>query len=161
MILENVSKLEDFTYREGAQIMLDAKSEAQSSEATFVSEESAPAAVVPKKNDKLEIDRYFEALVKLDGSDLHLKVDQPPIMRVKGSLQRLKAPPIGHEQMKSLCFPMLDDRQMKILEDEGGADFAYSALIGDNKVAISSEPSLSARITWNGGPESQQHDTKL
>ena len=97
--------------------MLDAKSEAQSSEATFVSEESAPAAVVPKKNDKLEIDRYFEALVKLDGSDLHLKVDQPPIMRVKGSLQRLKAPPIGHEQMKSLCFPMLDDRQMKILED--------------------------------------------
>ena len=59
MILENVSKLEDFTYREGAQIMLDAKSEAQSSEATFVSEESAPAAIVPKKNDKLEIDRYF------------------------------------------------------------------------------------------------------
>ena len=133
VILENVSKLEDFTYREGAQIMLDANSETLSAEATFVSEESAPAAVVPKKNDKLEIDRYFEALVKLDGSDLHLKVDQPPIMRVKGSLQRLKAPPIGHEQMKSLCFPMLDDRQMKILEDEGGADFAYSALIGDTR----------------------------
>jgi hypothetical protein len=49
VILENVSKLEDFTYREGAQIMLDAKSETQSAEATFVSEESAPAAVVPKK----------------------------------------------------------------------------------------------------------------
>ena len=97
--------------------MLDAKPEAQSADAAFVSEESAPAAVVPKKNDRLEIDRYFEALVKLDGSDLHLKVDQPPIMRVKGSLQRLKAPPIGHEQMKSLCLPMLDDRQMKILEE--------------------------------------------
>ena len=113
--------------------MLDAKPEAQSADAAFVSEESAPAAVVPKKNDRLEIDRYFEALVKLDGSDLHLKVDQPPIMRVKGSLQRLKAPPIGHEQMKSLCLPMLDDRQMKILEDEGGADFAYSSLIGDTR----------------------------
>ena len=43
---------------------LDAKSETKS---TFASEESAPVAPVSKKDNKLEIDKYFEALVKLDG----------------------------------------------------------------------------------------------
>ena len=97
------------------------------------SKEAATVAPVSKKDDKLEIDKYFEALVKLDGSDLHLKVDQPPYMRVKGALQPLKAPPISQEKMKELCLPMLDDRQMKILEDEGGADYAYTARVGDTK----------------------------
>ena len=109
---------------------LDTTSELNTASA---SKEAATVAPVSKKDDKLEIDKYFEALVKLDGSDLHLKVDQPPYMRVKGALQPLKAPPISQEKMKELCLPMLDDRQMKILEDEGGADYAYTARVGDTK----------------------------
>ncbi|MCE2726439.1 MAG: PilT/PilU family type 4a pilus ATPase [Planctomycetaceae bacterium] len=77
----------------------------------------------------LEIDRLFEALVRLQGSDLHLKVGQPPFMRVKGALQPLKAPKLDDEQMERLCLPMLDDRQRKILEHDGGADFAHSAVV--------------------------------
>ena len=76
----------------------------------------------------LEIDRLFEALVRLQGRDLHLKVGQPPFMRVKGALQPLKAPKLDDEQMERLCLPMLDDRQRKILEHDGGADFAHSAV---------------------------------
>ena len=30
------------------------------------------------KREELEVDRYFRALVKLEGSDLHMKVGQPP-----------------------------------------------------------------------------------
>ena len=75
---------------------------------------------------RLEIDRLYEALVRLQGSDLHLKVGQPPIIRVKGALQPLKAPRIDAEQMKRLCMPMLDERQRKILDHDGGADFAYT-----------------------------------
>ncbi len=74
---------------------------------------------------KLEIDRLFEALVKFSGSDLHLKVGQPPIIRVKGSLQPLKAPRIDDEQMKRLCLPMLDERRQRILDADGGCDFAH------------------------------------
>jgi len=77
----------------------------------------------------LEIDRLFEALVKLQGSDLHLKVGQPPFMRVKGALQPLKAPKLDDEQMQRLCLPMLDERQRKILEHDGGADFAHTAVV--------------------------------
>jgi twitching motility protein PilT len=74
---------------------------------------------------RLEIDRYFEALVKLEGSDLHMKVGQPAIIRVKGSLQPLKAPKIDDEQMQRLIMPMLDERRRRILETDGGCDFAY------------------------------------
>jgi len=78
---------------------------------------------------RLEIDRLFDALVKFQGSDLHLKVGQPPIVRVKGSLKRLKAPSIDDEQMKRLCLPMLDDRRRTILETDGGCDFAHVAVV--------------------------------
>ena len=78
---------------------------------------------------RLEIDRFFDALVKLEGSDLHLKVGQPPIIRVKGSLQPLKAPRIDDEQMRRLCLPMLDERRQRILEADGGCDFAHVSTV--------------------------------
>jgi twitching motility protein PilT len=86
----------------------------------------APVAIEPVG---LEIDRLFEAMVKLNGSDLHLKVDKPPYMRVKGALQPLKYPPIGAEQMKKLCAPIMNERQRAIFDTDGGADFAHTCLV--------------------------------
>ncbi|MFM7035821.1 MAG: type IV pilus twitching motility protein PilT [Planctomycetia bacterium] len=88
-----------------------------------------PAAVAKPAAAGLEIDRLFEAMVKLNGSDLHLKVDKPPYMRVKGALAPLKYPPIDSEQMKRLLLPMMNERHQKIFETEGGADFAYSCVV--------------------------------
>ena len=34
-----------------------------------------------------EVDKYFRALVKLQGSDLHMKVGKAPIIRVDGTLK--------------------------------------------------------------------------
>ena len=67
----------------------------------------------------------FRALVKIEGSDLHLKVGRPPIVRVDGTLRDLSRPPIDREEMVRLLFPMMDKRQRKIFEEEGGTDFAY------------------------------------
>ena len=80
-----------------------------------------------------EIDRLFEALVKLNGSDLHLKADQPPIIRVKGSLQPLKHPKIDDARMRQLCVPIMSERQRKIFEEEGGVDFAHTCVVDDVK----------------------------
>ena len=85
-----------------------------------------PVAIEPVG---LEIDRLFEAMVKLNGSDLHLKVDKPPYMRVKGSLQPLKYPPINAEQMKRLCAPIMNPRQRGIFDTDGGADFAHTCVV--------------------------------
>jgi twitching motility protein PilT len=92
---------------------------------TIESPPSQAAGSGPPARPRHEIDRLFEALVKFAGSDLHLKVGQPPIIRVKGLLQPLKTPRIDDEQMRRLCLPMLDERRQRILETEGGCDFAH------------------------------------
>jgi twitching motility protein PilT len=83
------------------------------------------------KKGRLEIDRLFEALVRLQGSDLHLKVGQPPFMRVKGSLQPLKHDRLDDEAMQRLCLAMLDERQKRILENDGGCDFAHTCVVDE------------------------------
>ena len=76
-----------------------------------------------------EVERLFEALVRLSGSYLHLKADQPPIIRVKGSLQPLKHPKIDDARMRQLCVPIMSERQRKIFEEEGGVDFAHTCVV--------------------------------
>jgi twitching motility protein PilT len=79
-------------------------------------------------HDELEIDKLFRALVKIEGSDLHLKAGTPPIIRVKGDLRRLNRGPIDDDEMARLILPMFssDSTRRKIFEDNGGVDFAYA-----------------------------------
>ena len=77
------------------------------------------------KQEEKEVDKLFRALVKLEGSDLHLKVGKPPIVRVNGTLKPLNRGPIEMEEMARLLFPMMNERNRKIFDEEGGADFAY------------------------------------
>jgi len=76
---------------------------------------------VRKERKELEVDKLFTALVKLEGSDLHLKVDCPPHVRVKGSLRPLSRGPIDDDEMERLLLPMLDDRNRKIYEERPAA----------------------------------------
>jgi len=78
-----------------------------------------------KKKREYEIDKLFAALVKFEGSDLHLKVDRPPTIRVKGSLRNLNRGPIDDEEMTRIILAIMDDRNRKILADTGGADFSH------------------------------------
>ena len=48
----------------------------------------AEAAGAPQK----EIEKYFAAAVKLNASDIHLKIGEPVLFRVKGSINRTKQP---------------------------------------------------------------------
>jgi twitching motility protein PilT len=78
-----------------------------------------------KIKEENPVDKYFRALVKLEGSDLHLKVGQPPIIRIHGTLKPMNREPIEAEEMIDLLLPMLDDRTRRIFHETGGADFAY------------------------------------
>ena len=73
----------------------------------------------------MKIDDYFTALVQRGGSDLHLKVGRPPLMRIKGELLPTEYPVIGKEEMKKLLLPMLTEMQIKKLENEREIDFSY------------------------------------
>lgn len=86
----------------------------------------AMAAKFLKKREELEIDKLFRALVKLKGSDLHLKAERAPIIRVNGTLRPLDRGPIDDEEMVRITFPMMTERNRKIFDDTGGADFAHT-----------------------------------
>lgn len=77
-------------------------------------------------HQELEVDKLFRACVKLEASDLHLKVGRPPMVRVKGSLLPMNRGPIDDEEMVRLCFPLMNERSRKIFDKDGGADFAHS-----------------------------------
>ena len=79
-----------------------------------------------QERKELEVDKIFRALVKLEGSDLHLKVGQPPMVRVRGELKPLNRGPIEAEEMVRLLLPTMDERNLRIFEAEGGADFSYA-----------------------------------
>ncbi|MCE9554059.1 MAG: PilT/PilU family type 4a pilus ATPase [Planctomycetes bacterium] len=72
-----------------------------------------------------EVDKLFRAAVRLMGSDLHLKVGRPPLVRVNGVLRPLKRGPIDDDEMERMCDSLLVPRNRKLLDDEGGADFAH------------------------------------
>ena len=71
------------------------------------------------KRTGLDVDKYFRALVKLAGSDLHMKAGKPPYVRVKGALNPLNHPDIDEDEMERLLMPMLNARNLKIFEETG------------------------------------------
>src|SRR5690242_1364993 len=72
-----------------------------------------------------EINKLFRQVMKLEASDLHLKVGQPPMMRLRGDIRRLEMRPLTQEDMERLLLPALTAKQRKILDEEGAVDFSY------------------------------------
>jgi twitching motility protein PilT len=87
-------------------------------------EELPPTAAVDARREP-KINVLFRTVMRYEASDLHLKVGLPPMMRLKGVIRKIEAPPISEEQMERLFFEIMNPRLRKILEDTGGADFAH------------------------------------
>jgi twitching motility protein PilT len=88
-----------------------------------------------QRGDTLEVDKLFRALVKLEGSDLHLKVGAPPHVRVAGSLKPLNRGPIDDDEMTRLLLSLIDadprlkERRRRIFDEDGGIDFAHILMV--------------------------------
>ncbi len=72
-----------------------------------------------------EVNKLFRMVMKHEGSDLHLKVGQPPMMRLKGTIRRMEMRPLTQEDMERLLLPSLSEKHRRVLEEEGGVDFSY------------------------------------
>src|SRR5690349_19791398 len=72
-----------------------------------------------------EVNKLFRAVMAQEGSDLHLKVGLPPMMRLKGVIRRMQSPPLSAEDMERLLLPTLSAEQTKILHETGGIDYSY------------------------------------
>ncbi len=76
-----------------------------------------------------ELNKFFRAAVKTRASDLHLKVGQPPKLRIQGQLKDTTGEVITREKMEQMVFEILNPDQKEIFLNSGIIDFAYE--IGD------------------------------
>lgn len=59
------------------------------------------------------------------GTDLHITVDSPPIMRVNGELRPLPHPPLSAGDTKRLCYAVLTENQRHRFEETLELDFSF------------------------------------
>ncbi|MCA9629638.1 MAG: PilT/PilU family type 4a pilus ATPase [Myxococcales bacterium] len=73
-----------------------------------------------------QIDRLFDVLLERGGSDLHLSVGYPPMIRAKGDLVRISQTPISRETMDPLLQEICDAERFATFKQTGDLDFAYA-----------------------------------
>src|SRR3569833_3180406 len=64
------------------------------------------------------------AMIRRNGSDLHLKVGRPPTIRIDGELVAMDYAPLRPEDLKALAEQLMTPRQVKQFADEKECDFA-------------------------------------
>lgn len=74
----------------------------------------------------LHIDRLLEACIKMDGSDLHLAVGRPPVLRISGRLRSLDTKVLEPDDTVSLMKSITPERNQQELQEVGGTDFGFA-----------------------------------
>jgi twitching motility protein PilT len=73
-----------------------------------------------------KIDKFLDEVLALEGSDLHIKANEPPIVRVQGGLQRLKKyQPFSPEEIQNLVFEIMTEEQKERFRKEWELDISY------------------------------------
>ncbi|HWW66439.1 MAG TPA: ATPase, T2SS/T4P/T4SS family, partial [Solirubrobacterales bacterium] len=74
-----------------------------------------------------DIDSALRTLVEREGSDLHVKVAAPPIVRLHGELSHLEGyGELSGEDTEKAFHEIAEVRSLTEFEEEGEADFSYS-----------------------------------
>ena len=71
------------------------------------------------------IDALFNMMQEQGASDLHLSTGNPPIFRQHGEMVRLNFKSLGHDELKTILFEILSDKQKAHFEETKDLDFAY------------------------------------
>ena len=71
------------------------------------------------------IDALFNMMNEQGASDLHLSTGNPPIFRQRGEMVRLNFKVLGHDELKTILFEILSEKQKAHFEETKDLDFAY------------------------------------
>jgi len=75
---------------------------------------------------KTKIDELFNIAVQNKASDLHLVANQPPILRIDGSLKAIEGySAITSQQIKDLAYPIISEPQKEKLLKQRDLDMSY------------------------------------
>jgi twitching motility protein PilT len=78
------------------------------------------ATIVPEFNS------WLEELVSSNGSDLHVKVGSPPMMRLTHGLVRLDRDPLSPIETQAIADGVIPEDRKALFKERGEVDFAYS-----------------------------------
>ncbi len=79
------------------------------------------------------IEDYLKETLTRGGSDLHIAVNSPPMIRLHGQLMLLGFTPFNSETTEELLMKNLDERQKQILISKKNVDFAYTIQYGNTR----------------------------
>jgi len=74
----------------------------------------------------IQIDDLLYSLVQKEASDLHLRVGEPPVMRIDGSLVRQEMPPLTDRDMYDLVSPIMNPERQVRFEQNMELDLSYA-----------------------------------
>jgi twitching motility protein PilT len=72
-----------------------------------------------------KIDAFFNLMMEVGASDLHLASGSQPIVRVRGELERIDHPPLEDNLLKSMLYEIAPEYKVKLFEETGDVDFGY------------------------------------
>ena len=73
----------------------------------------------------VQIDELLRDLVARDASDLHLKANNPPMMRIRGDIIRTDYPVFSAEQLTSFLLGILTEERKQKLYEYKELDLSY------------------------------------
>ncbi len=74
----------------------------------------------------IQIDDLLTSLVQKEASDLHLRVGEPPVMRIHGSLVRQSMPELTDRDMYDLVHPIMNPERQVRFEQNMELDMSYA-----------------------------------
>ena len=72
------------------------------------------------------IDKLLQAACKLDASDIHIVVGQPPVLRLHGKMKKLETKTLESDDTMSLMKSIAPERCQRELQENGSADFGFA-----------------------------------
>ncbi|OHB63989.1 MAG: hypothetical protein A2Y77_07325 [Planctomycetes bacterium RBG_13_62_9] len=72
-----------------------------------------------------QLHKYFKAAIKTQANDLHLKVGQPPKLRLQGGLKNTTGETLTAQRMEELVFEIMSPVQKESFLKHGTLDFAH------------------------------------
>ena len=73
----------------------------------------------------MDITELLAFSVKKGASDLHISAGLSPRLRVDGDMQLINLPPMAHDQVLSLIYSIMNDKQRRHFKEHLEADFAF------------------------------------
>lgn len=72
-----------------------------------------------------KIDAFFKLMNDQGASDLHLVSGQPPALRIRGDMERVKYKTLDNDELKAMLYEIAPEDKVKLFEETGDADFGY------------------------------------